>query len=270
MKIVTFQGGLGNQMFQYQFYLWLKEHTNDMIFGYFPSKGLHSHNGLEVEKCFSNVILPNTNIFINYFAKALKLLRKIGIYNTISTFKNFNLRNIMFEDYWLDLQYVSKVKFEIKRDLILKNERNTEILKKIKETNSVSVHIRRNDYLSQKFAKIYFGICDVEYYQNAIDFVLSKSEESMFYIFSDDIDWCKENMNIPNANFVDWNNGKDSVLDLYLMSCCRTNIIANSTFSWWSAFNNDNEQKIVITPRRWFNEGTFDEPDIFPKEWIIL
>ncbi|MCL1868503.1 MAG: alpha-1,2-fucosyltransferase [Paludibacter sp.] len=270
MKIVTFQGGLGNQMFQYQFYLWLQKQTDDKIFGYYPSKGLRNHNGLEIEQCFSDVILPTSNLFIDFYVKFLKLLNKTKIKNTISSKDNYDINKIIFEDYWLDLKYLSKFRFELKEELLVKNAQNIELLNNINRINSVSVHIRRNDYLNEKYSKIYDGICNANYYNAAVDYVFAKDKNVVFYVFSDEIDWCKEKMNIPNAIFVDCNKGKDSILDLYLMSRCKTNIIANSTFSWWAAYNNQNAHKTIIAPKRWFNENTFKEPDIFPENWIRL
>ncbi|GHT18848.1 alpha-1,2-fucosyltransferase [Bacteroidia bacterium] len=270
MKIITFQGGLGNQMFQYQFYRWLQIQIDDKIYGYYPSKALQSHNGLELENCFFNVELPKSNIIIDFYAKFLKLLRKIKIANKISKNDNFDIKKIIFEDYWLDLKYISTFRFEIKEELLKKNQKNIHTLENIEKTNSISIHVRRSDYLSEKLSKIYAGICSEEYYQRAVDFMIGKNKNTVFYVFSDEIKWCENTLNIPNAVFINWNKNTNNVADLYLMSRCKHNIIANSTFSWWAAFLNENAEQMVIAPKRWFNEGSFEEPNIFPENWIRL
>lgn len=119
--------------------------------------------------------------------------------------------------------------------------------------NSVSVHIRRGDYLLRKHSKIH-GLCSLEYYLQAIQFIKSKSKDPVFYFFSDDIPWARENFCNPSYKFVDCNSGSNSCLDLYLMSQCKHNIIANSTFSWWGAWLNRNKEKIVVAPSVWFND----------------
>lgn len=87
-----------------------------------------------------------------------------------------------------------------------------------------------------------------------------------YYVFSDDIEWVKQNLSLQNACYIDWNKGNDSWQDMMLMSCCRNHIICNSTFSWWGAWLNPRKDKIVIVPSRWFMKE--EMPYIYPKEWI--
>ena len=270
MKIVTFQGGIGNQMFQYQFYLWLKTHTPERIWGYFPAKGLKAHNGLEVDKCFENVLLPPTNILICCIAKVLKVLERIKLKKTVSRADCFDLEKVVFEDYWLDLNYFTSFRFDFNVSMLKNNTKNIEILKQINLNQSVAIHVRRGDYVSAKYFDLYAGVCDANYYKKAIDYVSSLSNTVVFYVFSDDIAWVSENLSIPNAIFVDWNKAENSCIDLYLMSQCKMNIIANSTFSWWAAYNGSNREKTVVAPKRWFGSSKYTEPNIFPETWIRL
>ena len=133
------------------------------------------------------------------------------------------------------------------------NEPNTQIFEKIEKTNTVSIHIRRGDYLKDKQRN---NICNVEYYKLAIEKIKTYIEHPSFFVFSDDINWCKENFQNEEFNFIDWNTGNNSFIDMQLMSNCKHNIIANSSFSWWAAWLNINSNKIIIGPMYWFDNIT--------------
>ena len=95
-----------------------------------------------------------------------------------------------------------------------------------------------------------------------------KVQEPTYYVFSDDIDWVRENLDLPNAFFIDWNKGKDSWQDMMLMSHCRHHIICNSTFSWWGAWLNPHKEKMILAPEKWFKN--IETPYIYPEEWIKI
>ena len=135
----------------------------------------------------------------------------------------------------------------------------------IQGTQSVSLHIRRGDYLDPENLERYGGICTIEYYMKGISIIKNYFERPSFFIFSNDMEWVKENMDIPNPVYIDINKGKDSYMDMYLMSRCKANIIANSSFSYWGAMLNINPSPLVVYPQKWFNNYT---PDIFPQSWI--
>jgi len=144
-----------------------------------------------------------------------------------------------------------------------------DITDQLKNKNSVSIHIRRGDYLAKVSLEV-LGLLPLEHYQNGIELINSKIDAPSFYFFSDDIQWAKKNFQIPNATFVSGNISKDHIEDLYLMSQCRHNIIANSSFSWWGAWLNDNPDKIVVAPKKWFNRGPKDTQDLLPEKWIKI
>ena len=155
--------------------------------------------------------------------------------------------------------------FSFKLELI--SNKNLSLAKTIRETNSVSIHVRRGDYLME----IGWDTCNLEYYNKAIKYIEQILPHCTFYVFSDDILWCMKNLtNKYNFIYVDWNKGNDSWQDMYLMSQCKNNIIANSTFSWWGAWLNNNPQKIVITPSIWFNDRNPNDCDIIPDNWIKI
>ena len=145
------------------------------------------------------------------------------------------------------------------------------MIKTLLETkDSVSIHVRRGDYLK---SRLYKNICEVDYYRNAI--IKAKEivgKEAHFYFFSNDIEWCTNHLSdlIDDNHFhkVDWNTGANSYKDMLLMSGCRVNIIANSSFSWWSAYLNQREDKIVIAPKKWINKKILNPIQL--PEWIKL
>lgn len=149
-------------------------------------------------------------------------------------------------------------------------ERNEDLglIYTIKDKNSVSLHVRRGDYLRKENSFVQ-GICTKDYYRNAIQYVRSELDDPYFVVFSNDIEWCKKEFNMLNCSFVDWNNGEEAYRDMQLMSLCKHNIIANSSFSWWGAWLNSNEHKIVCCPTRMMNIRAPLEGE-FPDEWIRI
>jgi hypothetical protein len=130
--------------------------------------------------------------------------------------------------------------------------------------DTCSIHVRRGDYLA---LQNHHPIQSIEYYQNAIDII---GNDKHFLIFSDDIKWCEENFGgLTNKTYI---TGNQDYEDLYLMSMCRNNIIANSTFSWWGAWLNKNEDKKVIAPKQWFgvSNSHLDTSDLYCKKWITI
>ena len=143
----------------------------------------------------------------------------------------------------------------------------------MQNSNSVGIHIRRGDYISNQAAFENHGICSLTYYKTAIGIINSKINNPMYFIFSDDTEWVRNtDFGIKNFEIIDWNIEKKSYIDMQLMSYCKHNIIANSTFSWWGAWLNNYSQKIVIAPKNWFsNESRKSESEkIIPKDWIQI
>jgi len=128
------------------------------------------------------------------------------------------------------------------------DQRNTELAGVLLAGNVVSVHVRRGDYLGDPVLE---GICDEGYYQRALDYMEQQIRSPRFVFFSNDILWCRSRFGMRNALFVDWNTGLNSFRDMQLMSLCEHHIIANSSFSWWGAWLNNQPDKIVISPDRW-------------------
>ncbi len=177
------------------------------------------------------------------------------------------------QGYWQSEKYFEKYATELRRDFTFKlplTGRNAEFAAKISQTNAVSIHVRRGDYVSNRKAAKLHGLCSIDYYRGAIKNVVARIESPTFFVFSDDIAWVSENLKLDSpCAFVDHNQGQDSFNDMRLMSLCRHNIIANSSFSWWGAWLNVNPNKLVTAPKNWFAASVNTE-DLLPKEWISL
>ncbi len=177
--------------------------------------------------------------------------------------------NFQSEKYFESIESVIRDEFKFTKQLDLENLKwKNEIL----NSNSVSIHIRRSDYISLKQNANKFAQIPLSYYQNAITYISQNLPSSVFFVFSDDIKWVKENL-ISDAplHFIENNNTpQTSHFDMQLMSLCKHNIICNSTFSWWSAWLNNNPQKMVIAPQNWFADISINSQDIIPDEWIKL
>lgn len=163
------------------------------------------------------------------------------------------------EDYFRDSCYIIRDAFQFPDTLSPRTARLMDSLKSM--SNSVSIHVRRGDYLSPQFCKYYVGVCTDEYYIKAIETICAKIESPRFVVFSDDIAWSMENFPLQsNAIVVDWNQGEDSWQDMLLMSCCKHHIIANSSFSWWGAWLGDLQGKtITVCPKRWYADDKWEK-----------
>ena len=197
-----------------------------------------------------------------------------------STFnKDFNnlSNNTLLEGYWQSEQYfadqhkIIRERFRFKSKI---SEKNREILNRIVDSNSVSVHIRRGDYAINSVINNIHGLMGKEYYNQSIALLSSKITKPVLFFFSDDINWAKTSFNqLCNSYdtfFINHNTGKDAFEDMRLMSNCKHNIIANSSFSWWGAWLNKNPEKIVIAPQLWFNDASIDTKDLIPETCIRL
>jgi hypothetical protein len=272
-------------MFQYAFGLALREH-----FGYevkFNIDGFSNyslHNGYELEKVFSlnetyeNILLVKRPLFLFFWGKVLKKYRGVtghivhempeNEFSFIDVDKE-SKKSLYFHGYWQSFRYFEKIEKPLREKFRfpeLVDNKNLNLIEFINKNETTSVHIRRGDYTS---SSLHEGVCDKGYYIEAVKKIRQIAPSSALIIFSDDIDWCKFNLDLDGSEvkFVDWNKASMSYVDMHLMSLCNHNIIANSTFSWWGAWLNDNPDKTVIAPRKWVNKE-IDFSDILPEKWI--
>lgn len=275
MKIVKFLGGLGNQMFQYSFYLALKKSFKKVAADTTEFNEYTLHNGFELADIFSIQLDTISSLTFNLYNPKnrkwmwRKLRRILGTRKAYIEEKiEFDFDKSIFSDtndryywgYWQHIDYINISANELREDFIFPpaEGKNKELIERIKNKNTVAIHVRRGDYLN---IPLLDGICNEAYYQNAISYIEEKVENPLYIIFSNDIPWCKTTFKNLNAIFVDWNRGRESYRDMQLMSYCDHNIIANSSFSWWGAWLNENSAKIVISPKKWINSSSLDQKE---------
>lgn len=258
--VVNLEGRLGNNMFQYAtVYAYAKRHQKKFFL-----HGNKIRNLIDAFNVSEDVIIKKDLFSFHVFKETnRKLDFQNEMYNqSYAHLMGFFQNEKFFKHYREDILKL----FEFKKTL---EGKNLILADEIKSLNSVSVHIRRGDYL--KAAKS--DMLSNHYYLLSMDYIAQKIENPHFYVFSDDIKWVKDNLKIPYAHtFVDNNQGKNYVHDMHLMSLCKHNIIANSTFSWWGAWLNQNPTKIVIAPNVWLSSKRAyeDTKNIVPAEWIKL
>ena len=290
MKIVNIIGGLGNQMFQYALAIALQhKYTNEQIkidISHFNRYRLH--NGYELGRIFG-VSIPISSykelLKVTYYVPWYKVSRCIRrvlpqrstefiekrdyVYdNSVFSVKG----DCYFEGYWQSSKYFNNCKGDILKAFTfpdISDQDNLRIMDSLKSSSSVSMHIRRGDYVN---AVNYQGICDKDYYLRAIEEVKKRIENPSFFIFSNDIIWCENNIRpLIKDNpmtFVVHNTGNNSYKDMQLMSLSRACIIANSSFSWWAAYLNKREDRIIIAPKRWVNHC--ESEDIYVNTWLKI
>tara|TARA_Y100000385_G_C13068685_1_gene627938 strand:+ start:632 stop:1495 length:864 start_codon:yes stop_codon:yes gene_type:complete len=284
MVIVKFIGGLGNQMFQYAFYRFLESHNIEVSADISDYKTYNLHNGFEIEEIFNIHIKKASSVEIlrvkDGSRKLIKRLRRklFGLKSTHIIQNHFTLdllkknNSFYFDGYWQSEPYVFPVKEIVKKEFLFNNEMNednSKVLKEIQSSLSISLHVRRGDYLKKENINIY-AQCKQIYYETAINFFEKKYKDVSFFVFSDDIDWVKKNLSFSsNYTFIEHNTGKNSFEDLRLMSSCKHHIIANSSFSWWGAFLGQDTSE-TICPKLWWVDEKRNKDIFIPESWIRL
>lgn len=286
MLIVNITGGLGNQMFLYAYAKALEQKgykTKLDISGFETYK---LHGGYMLDKYNISLSVASKNEISRYYKRDLlsKLLRRLGKKDKkvlIDDSFVFNKKWLEIEDdrhiigYFQSEKYIKEIRDTLLQEFSIKEGISSftkEIEKEILSIqNSCSLHIRRGDYLLQQNINIH-GFTGLEYYKKAIEMITQNHKDMQFFIFSDDIEWSKENLNIENVTYIDSKEKRIPHEDIYLMSLCKHNIIANSSFSWWGAWLNQNKDKIVIAPKRWFADEKLEKQsiDIVCDGWIKL
>ncbi len=271
-KRVLVKGGLGNQMFQYAFYLSLEEKGIDCILDKSLFDLVSMHQGYELNKVFGISIPVDAESWIH--RSLVRLLYKYKPSNMVYSdvpyqYKEdvYHSKCLLYAGCWIHPSYFSAIEDKIKEAFIFRNvnDRNKLLANELTTINSVSIHIRRGDYLNNPI----YSVCDASFHREAIRVITENVDNPQFMVFSDDPEWCHNYMKQFHVDYkmVDWNKGQDSFQDMFLMSKCKHNIIVNSTFSWWGAWLNANPDKIVVSPNKWTTDS---EMNYSIKNWTFI
>lgn len=292
MIVSNIIGGLGNQMFQYAAARALSLDLNvQLALDVSDFNGYSLHQGFELKRVFdckakiANKLDLSSILKWKKYKLVRRILRKLPLSFLLS--KNLVVEpsfqywrgikdvadNSYLMGYWQSESYFLHHEETIRSDFTFMTEltsENAKVLALISQVNAVSLHVRRGDYVQNAHTNATHGVCSLQYYKNAIDQIANSVKGPVFFVFSDDIEWVKNNLQIDFPCFyIDHNNGADSFNDMRLMSNCQHHIIANSSFSWWGAWLNPSLDKIVIAPKRWFANDN-DTSDLIPPHWVKL
>lgn len=290
MIITHIIGGLGNQLFQYAMARRIAYKNNITLKLDISDYTTYKLREFKLNQ-FNIVAEPATQEEIQRFIKnrnrvCLKLIR------TYNSFLPFTSRSyveerffyydpettklsddIYLEGHWPSEKYFLDIEHIIRQEFTLKSEMDTyhqDLKKQIETVESVSIHIRRGDYVSNPVTNKIHGTCPSDYYNNAIGIITDKIPNPHFFIFSDDPEWVHENFKIPYTTTIMRGNDQKDCEDLILMSSCKNHIIANSSFSWWGAWLNPRKDKMVISPAKWYQGADYDTRDLLPGSWITI
>lgn len=280
MIIVKFKGGLGNQMFQYALYKWfeVKKYNVEADLHFYDEKPemyrLKDMYGIKLDIAQDKNIRKYSDCSFDFFSRIRRKIlgnKKSHIIENTEQFYDFcNINNVYLDGYWQNPRYFEEIKQEIYNIYNVSprfNQYQKELYRQIKSNNVASIHVRRGDYLKGENVNLYGGICTESYYTKAIQYLITRYQVHTFYVFSDDFEWTNSKFkNTSSASYVIVKPSGDS--DLFLMSECQYNIIANSSFSWWAAWMNAREDKKIIAPSMWTNN--INERGVYCEDWILV
>lgn len=300
MICVRLMGGLGNQMFQYACgkalaerrqtellldcsFLQVKDHVADFTVREYEldvfkisAKKIDSTELSKFNPSFFYLGYYHLSKRIGFlpFIKVTYFLeqKQFKYDKTIETVAN----KCLLIGHWQNERYFKKIESLILKDFTFKkplDQNNSKMANRIEASNAISIHIRRGDFVNNPNTFKTHGLCSLEYYQKAIYYIKQKINNPVFFIFSDEIEWVKKNLTMQDdCEFISGNIDENSYIDMQLMSICKHNIIANSTFSWWGAWINKNPTKIVVAPKQWFLNDDLNKlaKNLIPETWIRL
>lgn len=290
MIIVKLKGGLGNQLFQYALGRHLSEINNTELkidISLFETYTLHKYS-LKSFNIREIIASPDEIASLTYqntgtFERTMKwLLRKpLNFAKSFIREQYFHYNpeilrlpdEVYLDGYWQSEKYFTDISEIVRQEFKVKPSsegKNLKLLEDISSCESVSLHIRRGSYLLPPYNTVLVP-CPLSYYQKCVDYFAHAIKTPHFYIFSDDPQWTRDNLKLSYPiTFIDHNDADKDYEDLRLISHCKHNIIANSTFSWWGAWLNENPKKIVLSPVRWFKDPSLNTKDLIPESWIKI
>lgn len=278
LVVIQLSGGMGNQMFQYALYLQLKTLGKNVKIDDVTEYEGRNARPIRLSVFEAKYDIPTememnclTDSYLDVVSKIRRKLtgRKTAAYvekSQLFDSKVLGLDRAYLIGCWQSDKYFKNIKEEVRNAFTFKNIELSEEMrcykKAMENSNSVSVHIRRGDYL--QVDEVYGGICTEEYYQKAMKQIEEEMPDCHFFIFTNDVPWGKEHMVGKNVTVVEGNNEDAGYIDMYLMTCCKHYILANSSFSWWGCYLNPSKEKKVIAPKIWANGR--DCTDVYTDE----
>jgi len=284
---VRIDEGLGNQLFQYAFGRALEAEGKMVKYDINAYHFRSIHQGFELSRIFGLTLnlasfAEIKKLFGDFYSLAGRVKHKIFGYrnrrNIVreASYHTFNYHpeylhpeeGSYMRGYWQAWQYPNKIKSLLKSQLQFPPSNNSQfhkVCEEIQTTNSVGIHIRRGDYLKSP----HHQVLPLNYYESAIHIIEQHIMEPKYFIFSNDPEWAKENLNLSHMQIVDMNKGAESYRDMQLMSMCKALIIANSSFSWWGAWLNQNIHPLIIAPKLWFSRDHTIK-DIWLPSWTVI
>lgn len=285
--IIKLNGGLGNQMFQWALAKMIEEISDMEAYidmSYF-SKNYARPYQLDVfrikPKILSGFLVKLILNIIWRFRGSLNHKTFLGFTLYSEEQFNFDKRisrikpNTYIEGFFQSEKYFKSIEDKVREEFKFDpfpDDNNQKIIHQINNAaTSISLHVRRGDYVEKQRYQEQYAQCSLEYYQRAVDYIAQRYPNPTLFIFSDDINWVKRKLKLPYESiYVSHNTGLKSHEDMRLMSLCNHNVIANSSFSWWGAWLNNHKDKIVIAPMKWFNDEKINQSDIIPENWVKL
>ena len=292
MIITKLSGGLGNQLFQYALgqNIALKQNTQlKLDVSFFENDTLRSYmlknfnitaqvaTTDEIKKIsehhWSKMTLATKRIIRLFWGKNISHIRERDTFCFDEQIFGYS-GDLYLEGYWqteryfYDIEKVVRDEFKVATPLIGKN---ADLIEAISKVNSISLHVRRGDYVTNESARSILGQLDIEYYYKCMEYINSRINNPHYFIFSDDPDWVFNNLSTFHpVTFIDNNSVEECYEDLRLMMSCKHHIIANSSFSWWGAWLNPNQDKIVLAPKNWHADKSRKTLDLLPTSWITI
>lgn len=291
MVIIRVTGGLGNQLFQFAMGLSIEETLGYQVKYDLSDYKIVGSRKFDLDKFVSNFqiasieeIERNNNVLQKV---KFKIFQWVGFPFGLKGLKYYLERNFQYDEkvfdianevylsgYWQSDRYFVNHRVKLLERIKISDSHSPDCikyLKQIRSSNSVSIHVRRGDYVSNSKVKSIYTTCDLGYYEKAIQSLSAQFEDLTFFVFSDDMEWVTSHFSkFERMIFVNVNLGDTAFEDLKLMSNCKHNIIANSTFSWWAAWLNQHEGKVVIAPKSWYTQIWRNSTNLVPADWHRL
>lgn len=291
MIIIRLKGGMGNQMFQYALGRSLAVKLNcplkldlSALLDRSKKDFVHRDYDLHIFNTEENFLMAPgllRNIYRPKSSTISRWVKKLAIrgrkhwkephFHLVREVLERPTVNTVYEGWWQSAQYFSNVSDQIRREFSFKApllEASKPILEQIEKTNAVCLNVRRTDFLKVDT----LNTTNKQYFLNSVQFLSERIENPTFFVFSDDMTWCENNLRLPHKTVFVHHDMKGQKFGNYhrLMRACKHYIIPNSSFAWWAVWLNENPEKIVVAPRNWFNDPTIDTTDLVPEHWIRL